>query len=669
MIVAVAGHVDHGKTSLVRALTGTDTDTLAEERRRAMTIEVGFASADLEGGALTAFVDLPGHERFIRNLLAGIVAIDVALLVVAADDGPMPQTLEHLAVLQLLGVARIAVVLTKVDRVPEERGFTAGHEVAALLAAGPFAGAPVFPVVATVGTGVAALRRHLVDVSRSLPARDPGGQFRLAIDRSFTVAGAGRVVTGAVLSGRVEVGDRLVVSPPGASVRVRGLQAQGRPFDCAVAGERIAVNIVGSSEWRATDTARGAWLVAAPAHAPSVRLDVWLEVPAGAPRALVCRGALLLHIGAAAVSVRLVVLFATAIQAGGSGHAQLLLDEPVAAVQADRFILRDPAADFSVVAGGQVVDPFAPARGRQRPHRAALLAAMALPASLDALRQLLDHAPGGVDLLWFARCRNLTQPEAAAVVLRALAVEVTVDGRDGGRWGLAPVHWQALRDRVRDTIAAWHVEQPESLGPSEAALVERLRSMRGGGRDKHIDAQDRNLSGAPLAALLQAAVGSLVAEGVVSRNGLRCRLADHRAELSPADVLLLARVTERLEAAGLRPPIVGAVATDLDLPLPELLEGLGRLARHGALVRVAPNRYFTPSTVARLADQARRLSAESPDSGQFDAAAYRDRTGIGRNLTVQVLEFLDREGVTRFDGTWRRALTSPVDRAGREPAG
>ncbi len=674
MIVATAGHVDHGKTSLVRALTGVDTDTLAEEQRRGLTIDVGFASTDLGDGAATAFLDLPGHERFIRNLLAGIAGVDVALLIVAADDGPMPQTREHLAILTLLGVASVAVVLTKIDRVTPERRTAAEGEVAAMLSGGRFAGARVFPVAAaTSGAGLPALRQHLIALGRSLPPRDLGGHFRLAIDRGFTVTGAGRVVAGAVLSGSVQVGDRLIVSPAGASVRVRGLQAQGRPVDRAMASERVAVNIAGGSELRAADTARGDWLLAPPAHAPTARLDVALDVVQGAPRPLADRDGLLLHLGAAAVPLRLVVLFGAAIGAGASGHAQLLLDQPVAAVAGDRFIIRDPADPRGVIAGGRVLDPFAPARGRQRAARARFLAAMALASPLDALRRLMADAPRGVALDRFAVARNLTQPEVGAL-LRTLEVAVIVDSRDGLRWALAPTHWQALREQVRRVLAAWHVEQPESVGPSEAALAVRLQAMlRAADADVAVEGRSkvegrRDAPGAPVrpvvpaapvapvAALLNAALGSLVAEGAAAREGLRCRLTCHRAVLSPTDATLLARVASLLELEGLRPPIVGDLAAALDLPLPALLDALGRIGRHGALVPVAANRYFLPATVMKLADHARHLSRESPDAGRFDAAAYRDRTGIGRNLTVQVLEFLDREGVTRFDGTRRRAV-------------
>jgi selenocysteine-specific elongation factor len=279
VIVATAGHVDHGKTSLVRSLTGVDTDRLEEEKRRGMSIELGFAYADLGavGAPPVGFVDVPGHERFVRNMLAGVAAIDFALLVIAADDGPMPQTREHLAILQLLGVSQGAVALTKIDRVDAARRMEVEHEIAALLVPTALAGAPIFPLVATTGEGVPALRQHLAAVGEAIARRSGAGNFRLAVDRAFSIAGAGVVVTGAVFSGTARVGDSLVVSPQGTAVRLRGIHAQNRPAEMARAGDRCALNLAGA-ELKLEDLARGDWIVAVRAHAPTRRFDARLQV-------------------------------------------------------------------------------------------------------------------------------------------------------------------------------------------------------------------------------------------------------------------------------------------------------------------------------------------------------------------------------------------------------
>ncbi len=681
MIIATAGHVDHGKTTLVQALTGVDTDRLAEEKRRGMTIDLGFAYADLDPGldldpdtrstgpaaAPLGFVDVPGHERFVRNMLAGVAAIDLALLVVAADDGPMPQTREHLAILALLGVPRLVVALTKADRVGPDRLADAGREVTALLADGPYAQAPVFTLATPSGGGVAALRQQLADSARQLAARGVTGHFRMAVDRSFTLAGAGRIVTGAVLSGRVQVGDAVIVSPHGTAARVRSLHAQNQRAESAQAGQRCALNLSGPDLKRA-EPVRGDWVVAAAAHAPTTRLDVRLQVLAGEARPLSERRLLQLHLGAATVNATVSALDAVALAPGPEAWARLVLDRPVAGVHGDRFILRDAAA-HRTVGGGWVVDPFGPARGRSRPARLTQLAALALTDPALALAALLEQSPDGVDLIPFARGRNLRVDELAQLQHR-LAVQ-PIPG-ESGPLGLSPSHAQAWRDRVLNALDRCHAQQPDSLGPDGPALHAQLGKLGGVGevcstggaasaggvggapREGGVT-RVGGMASAPARAVLRATLAGLVDSGQVVREGLRHRRHGHQARLADADRALLDRVVAQLQPAGLRPPIVGELAAALGLPLPTLVNDLGRLAHQGLLVRVAPNRYYLPQTVAELAGHARALAGENAD-GQYDAASFRDRTGIGRNLTVQVLEFLDRAGLSRFDGTRHRPV-------------
>ncbi|HYM31445.1 MAG TPA: selenocysteine-specific translation elongation factor, partial [Candidatus Cybelea sp.] len=371
MIVATAGHVDHGKTSLVRSLTGVDTDRLAEEKRRGMSIELGFAYADF-AGARIGFVDVPGHERFVRNMLAGVAAIDFALLVIAADDGPMPQTREHVAILDLLGVKRGAVALTKIDRVAETRIAEVRGQIAGLLAPTGLANAPVFPVVATDETSIGALRQHLGIAENAADIKPADGYFRLAVDRAFVLPGIGLIATGAVFAGEARVGDRLTVSPLGKSVRLRSIRTQDRPSEIARAGDRAALNIAGDVE--RAELQRGDWIVAPEVHAPADRIDVRLHVLPGEARALAHWTPVHVHLGAADVTGRVAVLEGRSIAPGTQGLAQLVLDQPAGALTHDRFVLRDQSA-LRTIAGGMVLDPFAPARGRSKPHRLAALAA------------------------------------------------------------------------------------------------------------------------------------------------------------------------------------------------------------------------------------------------------------------------------------------------------
>ena len=666
MIIATAGHVDHGKTSLVYALTGVDTDRLAEEQRRGMTIELGFAYVDWatdhrSSSEPLGFVDVPGHERFVRHMLAGVAGIDMGLLVVAADDGPMPQTREHLAILALLGVPRLVVVLSKIDRVAPDRLAQAQLEVDALLAAGPYAAAPRFEVAATAQIGVAELRRHLADAARALTPRAASGHFRLAIDRSFTLAGAGRVVTGMVLSGQVRVGDEVIVSPAGTAARVRSLHAQNQPAQLARAGQRCALNLAGP-ELKRAEPQRGDWLLAPAAHAPSDRLDVQLQVLASEAAPLSQRTSLQLHLGAAMLNARVTALAghslapgsaglapgSAGLAPGSAGLAQLVLDRPVAAAHGDRFILRDPAANRSL-AGGWVIDPAGLARGRAQPLRLAQLAALMRPDPKQALAELLTLDRNGVDVTAFARSRNLRTDESDAL---HQALSLRLVAAQSRTIGLTEAQWTTWRDQVLAALDGWHSQHPHSLGPLPAQIRHALGLPTKTGSGE-LSGHRSAINSAH--AVLSAVLDALVAAKLLARDGLRHRRHAHRPQLDDADALLLTRITALLQAAGLRPPIVGELAIQLGQPLPELLDHLGRLGAGGHLVRVAPNRWYLPATIAELVALAHALAAEQA-GGSIDAAGYRDRSGIGRNLTVQVLEFFKREGLTRFDGQRHRLL-------------
>jgi selenocysteine-specific elongation factor len=630
MIVATAGHVDHGKTTLVKALTGTDTDRLAEEKRRGMSIDLGFAYADFGSETPIGFVDVPGHERFLRNMLAGVAAVDFALLVVAADDGPMPQTREHVAILDLLGIEQGAVAITKIDRVSAERLAEVRVEVAALLAKSALQGAPVFPIATPSGEGLAVLRTHLMAADRAWTGRSTQGNFRLAVDRSFTIDGAGLVVTGAVFSGSVSLGDQLLISPQGTPVRVRSIHAQNQTALLARAGQRCALNLVGTGLKR-HEVQRGDWIVSPMAHAPTARLDVRLSVLGSEPRALTHWTPVHLHIGATALSARVATLGDRSIGPGSTGLAQLVLDQPISAMRGDRFILRDQSGR-STIAGGFVVDPFGLARGRSKPARLAQLSAMELPSASDGLMALMAVTPEGVDLARFGQAWNFTTHELDSLQ-QSLAIQVIATA--SGRVAVATSQWALLRNAICAAVDAWHGEQADSLGPTDAELGTQLAARK-------------------TSAVFRAASKSLLTDGSLVRAGLSLRRPGHRARLDAEDGLLLERVSAILQTHGLRPPIVGELATMLDMDLPLLREFLLRVSALGHLVRIAKNRFFLPSTVVALSELAATLAAQSAD-GMFDAAQYRDQSGIGRNLTVQVLEFLDRIAVTKLIGD-RRAM-------------
>ena len=473
MLIGTAGHIDHGKTTLVRALTGTDTDRLPEEKRRGITIELGYAYLPVAAGdgapaQVIGFVDVPGHEKFVPTMLAGASGIDFALLIVAADDGPMPQTREHLQILQLLGIRRGAVALTKADRASPGRIAEVSGQIDALLAGGSLAGAPVFAVSAITGAGIAALRAHLVATARALPARAAEGDFRLAIDRVFTLAGAGTIVTGTVHAGRVAVGDLVRLAPHGPTARVRSLHVQNRGASHGQAGQRCALNLAGLA---VDEIRRGDWLTGQTAPLPAQRLDVALTLAADAPRALAHGAVVQLHHGTRQLGGRVALLDATlektGLAPGGHCLAQLVADAPLHACRGDLVVLRD-AHGRNTLGGGRILDPFGPARQRRHPDRLALLAAQAMADPAERLQALLARSPLGLDLQQLAAAEN-RRPDA----LLALLPEAAARFNDKAGWLIGSAALDALGHRVEERLARHHTEHPDELGLER----DRLRRM------------------------------------------------------------------------------------------------------------------------------------------------------------------------------------------------
>lgn len=634
MILATAGHIDHGKTALVEALTGIDADRLPEEKRRGLTIDLGFAYAKLPDGTELGFVDVPGHERFLPNMLAGVLSIDRVLLVVAADDGPRPQTIEHLDILELIGVAEVTGVVTKIDRVEPERIAVVVAETRELLAAAGYADRPIFPVSSRTGDGIDALSMHLRDAARGAAraraSAPPQGLFRMPIDRAFSLPGIGLVVTGTAVAGTVALGDRLMISPGGTVVRVRGLHAQNHPIDRAGAGERCAINIAGAFADGA-HPGRGDWIVAPERHAPAARIDLVLRASRHAPAPLRDGSPVHLHIGTADVVGRLAVLDRRSIAPGESAFAQIDIEHRVGALYGDRVLLRDDAARHTL-AGGKVVDPFAPRRGRRLPARLAALEAMEPADPGEALANLLA-VEGAVDLSRFALLRNLAPAELDALTKSS---EFLCVGPGRAPVAVTAERLTALGEEVVEALAAWHQEEPDVLGPARPALFEKLH-------------------GQVPEAVLDAALSKLAAAGRAVREGGLWRLPDHRPRLDRADAKLWERVRPLLAAAGLRPPRVRELSQALALEPEPVERFLRRAERLGHVAKVSENRYFLPETLARLAEIARELAAVEPEVG-FTAAVFNERSGVGRNLTIRILEYLDRMGATRRVGDARIVL-------------
>lgn len=626
MIVGTAGHIDHGKTALLEALTGQAGDQRPEERARDMTIDLGYRYAALQPGApLTGFIDVPGHERFIRNMLAGAQGIDLVLLVVAADDGVMPQTREHLAIVELLGIPQALVAISKCDRVEPGRVSEVQAQVTELLARGPFAGAAQFPLSNVTGEGVDALRQALLQAQQTLGERAVSGGFRLAIDRAFSVAGAGIVVTGTALAGRVRQGDSLLLGHAGKPVRVRGLHAQNITASEACAGQRVALNI--SAERLAVEQIhRGDWLVAEWLFAPTQRVDILWRLLPGETRTFEHFSPVHVHLGTQDVTARLALLEGERLAPGQQMFAQLLLNAPLQAVHGDRLVVRDHSAQRTL-GGGTVLDPFAPARQRREPARLAQLQALADSDSLEAaLPALIANSPAGLVPQRLERQFNRLRDSWQ------LAQDVIVIATRQGPLLFATGQWQALKAQLLETLGRFHELEPDQLGPDRDRL-RRFAAMP--------------VERPAFISLIEELLGS----GQLASSGQWLHLPGHQARLTAADDALWQQVQPLLLQAGFDPPWVRDLArlTHTEEAAMRLL--LRKMARLAQVHQVVRDLFYADATLAQMASMLVRMAG---DEGLIQAAAFRDALGIGRKRSIQILEYFDRIGLTRRLGEQRR---------------
>lgn len=641
MIIGTAGHIDHGKTALVGALTGVDTDRLKEEKARGISIDLGFAYLPTEAGTL-GFIDVPGHEKFIHTMLAGASGIDFALLVIACDDGVMPQTREHLALIDLLGITRGIVALTKADLADENRRADVTAEIAALLDGTALAGAPVVPVSAHTGEGVEALRARLVEAARVFAARPGEGRFRLAVDRSFTIAGAGTVVTGTVLSGRVRVGDPLMVGPDGLPARLRSLHAQNRKAEEGRAGDRCALNLAG--EAISPDAIQRGDMVLDPTlHAPTERLDATLTVLASEPKPLGAWFPVRFHHGASEVGARLVPLSDDTLAPGTTGLVQIVLERPVAAAMGDRYVIRDTSAQRSL-GGGRLIDLRAPARKRRTPERLAQLDALSQTDPDAAVAGLLAVAPWYVDLVAFARDRALARDAAPALAAR---LGLTAFAADGTLTALSPERWALYAGAALAELARFHDANPDlpGIGAEKLRLALTPRLSR---------------------PVFTEALRHLAEDRALVLEGAWVRLPGHEVRLTSGDEILWARIAPPLAgAARFRPPRVRDLAAMTGEAEADIRRLMKLLARMGKVDEVAHDHFFLRPTLAEMVAMAGALSAAAPGR-EFPASAFRDRIeegdhAVGRKVAIQILEFLDRHGVTLRRGDLRRINRHRLD--------
>ncbi|MDP2825230.1 MAG: selenocysteine-specific translation elongation factor [Sulfuritalea sp.] len=631
MIVGTAGHIDHGKTSLVERLTGIDTDRLPEEKRRGMTIDLGFAHLELPGVGRVGVVDVPGHERFVRNMVAGATGIDLVLLVVAADDGIMPQTLEHLDIVTLLGIPRGVVALNKTDRVDASRVRAVADDIRALLRGTPLADVAIVPVSAHTGAGIEALRAALAQALQAAGARKTAGFFRLPMDRVFTMPGHGTVVTGTVASGAVHKNERLRVLPGGEIVRVRGLQAHKRPTERAAAGSRCALNLAGIEK---AALARGMMLVDARLGRTSRTADVVLTLSRHAVVPVQSQQRVHVHAGTAEVLGRWLWLEQHRPEPGVPALAQLRLDAAVPLLYGDRFIVRSGDARHTL-GGGIVLDPFAHRRGAGQAERRARLARLARFDAEDALDAWLVPR-GATGWLVSELAEQLAEtPERLTERLKAHA-DVLHENPGGMPWVVLTAATDALATRLHGAVREYLAAHPRMTAMPLATL--------------HSSACPRFD-----ARVFKLATARLVARGEVERSGEGLRPRGHDQQFSAAEEKLAEKIEELFAARGATPPKLEAVARILGQPAARIERFLGELERAGRVVKLAAGVYLV-----RRDFDSWRMCAEHilGGSGRLTLGEFRNAIGVGRELALLALEYFDRQGLTRRAGDARVAANA-----------
>jgi selenocysteine-specific elongation factor len=625
LVLGTAGHIDHGKSALVKALTGTDPDRLPEEKERGVTIELGFARLVLPSGATMGVVDVPGHERFIRQMVAGATGIDVVLLVVAADDGVMPQTREHLAIIDLLGIPRGVVAITKSDLADPEWIGLVKEDVTRLLAGTSIEGAPIVAVSARTGAGLDELREALDAVAGQTESRHADLPMRLPVDRVFTIAGAGTVVTGTLWSGTVRREDAVEVLPSGRTGRVRGVQVHSQPVDRAAAGMRVAINLAGLDK---DEIARGD-IVATPGTLQTTdRFDALFTYLAGNEKPFESGTRVHVHHGTREVLGRVLFMDGlTELQPGGRTFAQVRLEEPLAPRYDDRFIVRS-YSPVATIGGGTVLDAAPPRRTGLRAHERGLLESLAAHDLSGAATGLLASRGVPMTSAGVATALGLPRPGVADDLNKADLERLKV-GAD-----TCFVTAEGLERLLSGTVAhllRYHDEHPLATGIAAGALRDRV---------------DRRVPPKVFDAVLDLAA----ARGLVRLTGGQVRHPQAAAGALAEEDAALAALTPLLEGQGLAPGTVPELAALAGVDVGVARKALTKLVAAGVVVRLGPEMHFSAVAVQAAHE---RIVAYLQASGTMLASDARDILGTSRKYVVPLLEYLDAQGVTKREGDTR----------------
>ena len=621
LILGTAGHIDHGKTSLVKALTGIDTDRLKEEKARGITIELGFAHLELPGGIQFGIVDVPGHEKFVRAMVAGVGGMDLVVLVIAADEGIMPQTREHLDILRLLGVKSGLVALTKCDLVEREWLELVTEEVRDFVAGSFLEGAPIVPVSSRSGAGLDQLRLELAGLANRVDEKRREGSFRLPVDRVFTVAGFGTVVTGTLLSGEMHVGDELELLPTGREGRVRGIQAHGAKAEQGQAGQRLAVNLQGIDLDQAH---RGDVVVPRGIFRATRAVDVRLDYLVSAPRELKHRTTLRLHSATYEVPAQVILLDRDTLQPGDSAYVQLRLKEPALLLSGDSYILR-MSAPATTVGGGSVLDPFPPRRRRRNSEALELLEAFGQgehgrTIALIIAQSLLSGITFDEILLRSGSARKVVESALAALLPTGEVLQVLREPR----MFLAKTSFEALKKVLVDELIVFLAANPLREGMGKEELKTRL-PKRSDGRFF-----------TPLLSALEKD-GMMLPDRDIVKPGNKVA----RKNAIAADIT--GKIGSFLQEGGIEPPTVKEVMERFRCDEKTVRDNLALLVRSGDVVRISSDLFYSSVALDGLRDKLRALLH---DKGEIVPTDFRELTGLSRKFLIPLLEHFDSEKVT-----------------------
>jgi selenocysteine-specific elongation factor len=628
VVLGTAGHIDHGKTTLIKALTGVDCDRLKEEKERGITIELGFTSLTLPGGQEISIVDVPGHEKFVRHMVAGATGIDLVALVIAADEGIMPQTREHLDICRLLRVKKGLVALTKIDLVERDWLDLVKEEIGEFVKGTFLEGAEILPVSSLTGEGIPSLLGEIDRLAREVEERSPEGLLRLPIDRVFTMKGFGTVVTGTIISGKVSVGDTLEVLPKGLEAKVRGIQAHGRPVESATAGLRTGINLQGL-EKAVID--RGDVLAHFHSLKPTTLVDGVFQLLPGVPKPLKNRARLRLHVGTVEALGRVILLDREEVQGGEEAYLQIRVEAPIVALPGDRFVLRSYSPVFTI-GGGEILDAFPPRRKRLASETREELTILERGSSEEKLAlRLYKAGPAGLSFAEMLMRSNLS-PSKLKPVVGSLT--------SGGRILLYDPERQRyihsgvaadLKRFVAEFLEEFHRQNPLQPG----AVKEELKSKL----PPQVDLR-----------LFNYLLSALISEKKIVAEKETLRLASHKISLKEEERELHRKMTALYRRGGLQPPTVKEVAAELQVSENELKPVLQLLTKEGALIKVKEDLYFSR---AALEDLEQRTVAFLQQNKELTPVQFKEISQVSRKFAIPLLEYFDGKKLTMRVGDKR----------------